>query len=94
MATVNKKILLLPPSPPKLVVRIRFVLELSENEAQTLAYVLAKIGGASSDTRRRYTQEILDKLKKADIDWRGYTRKWEEQAGLFFESEALDPEKD
>lgn len=43
------------------------VLDLSEEEANTLHDVLGCIGGSESDSRRKYAQAVFDALEEAGV---------------------------
>lgn len=53
-------------------------LNLSEDEAQTLADILAKVGG-SFRGRRKHSAAILEALKTVDLNFQSNTDLWGEQ---------------
>lgn len=62
MATATK-------NPPPQTPPPTYTLELSQEEAQTLADVLSRVGGSMTDSRRRHTQAILDTLGDVGVNF-------------------------
>lgn len=63
MAKAEKKLIPVPPAQQPFEV----MLTLNEQEAQTLADILAKVGGVPETTRRRHASAIAGALEEAGV---------------------------
>lgn len=65
----------------------RISLDLSEDEAQALADILAKVGGSPERSRRMHAEAVSEALKSAGISWQrhvgvgGYARGSDDLSG-------------
>lgn len=109
MATAKTSTVLIPQAPiiPPPIEKKRVILELSINEAETLALILGRVGGAPGTGSRRGHCDAIDRaLRDAGInrqatlrainvalDYREFSKAVLD-GGLTFSNENLNPSKD